>query len=137
MKKILIADDEPHVARVIRLVLENEGYHVTYVCNGQEALDVFDELHPDVLIADVKMPKVDGRQLVGIVREHSHGKDIPIIVMTSSLETRHRDWLSDMHNTFFIGKPASPRELVNVINNFFKQHGDAADPEIDRQAATQ
>ncbi len=119
MKTILIADDEPHVARVLRLVLENEGYQVHCAENGKEALDVYSRLKPDVLIADIQMPVLSGKELVNKVRELPDGEDTPIIVMTSSLENSHKAWLSNMPSTRFVGKPVSPRELVSIINGFF------------------
>ncbi len=119
MKTILIADDEPHVARVLRLVLENEGYQVHCVENGKEALDAYSRLKPDVLIADIQMPVLSGKELVNKIRELPDGEDMPIIVMTSSLENSHKAWLSNMPSTRFVGKPVSPRELVSIINDFF------------------
>ncbi len=119
MKTILIADDEPHVARVLRLVLENEGYQVHCVENGKEALDKYARLQPDVLIADIQMPILSGKELVSKVRDLPGGVDVPVIVMTSSLESRHKEWLSNMPSTRFVGKPVSPRELVTIINGFF------------------
>ncbi len=119
MRTILIADDEPYVARVMRLVLENEGYHVVCADDGQQALDAFIEIEPDVLIADIKMPLLDGRELVDRIRRLETGANIPVIVMTSSLESCHQQWLAQMGNIRFAGKPVSPRELVTIINAFF------------------
>lgn len=119
MKTILIADDEPHVARVLRLVLENEGYQVHCFENGKEALDAYSRLEPDVLIADIQMPILSGKELVNRVRDLPGGGDMPVIVMTSSLESSHKDWLNNMSSICFVGKPVSPRELVGIINGFF------------------
>ena len=117
--KILIADDEPYVARVLKLVLQKEGYQVTCVNNGKEALDVFATLEPDILVTDVKMPHVGGRKLVETIRGMEHSNNIPVVVMTSTLESENRDWVHDMGNISFIGKPVSPRDLVRVINSHF------------------
>ena len=117
--KILIADDELYVARVLKLVLKKEGYEVTCVNNGKEALDAYVRLSPDVVVTDVRMPHVDGRKLVEAIRSMDGGKNIPVVVMTSTLESENRDWVNDVGNVSFLGKPVSPRELVRVINSHF------------------
>lgn len=117
--KILIADDEPYVARVLKLVLQNEGYQVTCVNNGKEALDVYAGLSPDVVVTDVKMPHVGGRKLVETIRTMESGANIPVVVMTSTLESENRDWVHDVGNVSFLGKPVSPRDLVRVISAHF------------------
>ncbi len=127
MKRILIADDEPHISRVLRLVLENEGYEVECADNGQIALEMFHRQLPDVLIADIRMPVLDGKELASRVRENRQHDEILIIMMTSSLENRYQDWLQGMPNTCFVGKPVSPRELVTKINGYFSGAGDNGD----------
>jgi CheY-like chemotaxis protein len=115
---VLIVDDEPYVARVLKLVLQKEGYTVTSVNNGKEALAVFDSLQPDVVVTDVKMPHVTGQKLVEAIR-NKEGNNIPIVVMTSTLESENRDWVHELGNISFLGKPVSPRELVRVISKHF------------------
>jgi len=116
---ILIVDDEPYVSRVLRLVLQQEGYRVTCVNNGREALDMFDSLQPDIVVTDVKMPHLGGQQLVESIRSRESCNNIPVVVMTSTLESENRDWVHDLGNISFLGKPVSPRDLVRVINNHF------------------
>ena len=86
--KVLIVDDEPYVARVLKLVLQKEGYQVTCVNNGREALDIFDKVQPDIVVTDVKMPHVGGQQLVEAIRSMEASSNIPIVVMTSTLKAR-------------------------------------------------
>ena len=119
--KILIVDDEPYVARVLKLVLQKEGYEVTCVNNGREALGAYRRLSPDVVVTDVKMPHVSGRQLVETIRTTAGGENIPVVVMTSTLESENREWVHDVGNVSFLGKPVSPRDLVRVINGHFMQ----------------
>jgi CheY-like chemotaxis protein len=117
--KILIADDEPYVARVLKLVLEKEGYQVTCVNNGKEALSVFDSLQPDIVVTDVKMPHLTGQKLVEAIRNREGNSNIPVVVMTSTLESENRDWVHELGNISFLGKPVSPRDLLRVISKHF------------------
>ena len=117
--RILIADDEPYVSRVLKLVLQREGYEVSCVCNGKQALDSYRQARPDIIVTDVKMPHMTGRELVETIRSTDGDSEIPIVVMTSTLESENRDWVSGVGSVSFVGKPVSPRELVRIVNNYF------------------
>lgn len=117
--RILIADDEPYVARVLKLVLLKEGYEVICVNNGKQALDSYRETRPDIIVTDVKMPHMTGRELVETIRGTDGDTDTPIVVMTSTLESENRNWVSGVGGVSFVGKPVSPRELVRIINGYF------------------
>ncbi len=119
--KILIADDELYVSRVLKLVLQKEGYEVTCVNNGKVALETYMKVRPDIVITDVKMPHMTGRELVAAIRQSNNDIETPIIVMTSTLESENRDWVSGVPSVSFVGKPVSPRELVRIVNNYFLQ----------------
>ena len=117
--KILIADDEPYITRVLKLVLQKAGYEVTCVNNGKQAIAAYKDICPDIVITDVKMPQMTGRELVENIRTSKGGSDTPVIVMTSTLESENRDWVAGVENVSFLGKPVSPRDLVRVVNNYF------------------
>ena len=117
--RILIADDEPYVSRVLKLVLQREGYEVSCVNNGKQALDSYRQARPDIIVTDVKMPHMTGRELVETIRSAEDDSEIPIVVMTSTLESENRDWVSGVGSVSFVGKPVSPRELVRIVNSYF------------------
>jgi len=117
--RILIADDEPYVSRVLKLVLQKEGYEVICVSNGKQALDSYMDNRPDILVTDVKMPHMTGRELVETIRNVEGDTETPIVVMTSTLESENRDWVGGVSGVSFVGKPVSPRELVRIVNGYF------------------
>jgi CheY-like chemotaxis protein len=119
MRTILIVDDERHVARVLSVALERAGYAVETACNGQEAICKLVELKPDALLTDIMMPRMNGRELVTVVRSHFPEHKIPIVVMTSSLELEHRDWVKHYSSLHFIEKPVSPRKIIQVLDKYF------------------
>ena len=119
--KILIADDEQYVTRVLKLVLQQEGYDVTCVNNGKQALDMYNNVRPDIIVTDVKMPHTSGRELVEAIRHSNGDSEIPIVVMTSTLESENRDWVGGVDNVSFVGKPVSPRDLVRIVNDYFME----------------
>ena len=119
MKKIVIADDEPHVLRVLKLSLEKEGYDVEVCANGKEALTKLEHEQPDILITDIQMPKMTGEELCLHIDEHMPNRKFLIFVLTSRTETEHREWSREIHNLLFLEKPVSIRNLVEKLNGYF------------------
>jgi CheY-like chemotaxis protein len=119
MKKIIIVDDEPHVLRVLKLSLENEGYAVETYANGKEALARLQQVIPDILITDIQMPQINGEELCRYIQEHMPDRNFPIFVLTSRTEIEHREWTREIDNLLFLEKPVSIRDLVGKIDDYF------------------
>lgn len=119
MRMILVVDDERHVARVLSVALERAGYAVEIANNGEEAVYKLVELEPDAVLTDIMMPRMNGRELVAVVRNHFPQRQVPIVVMTSSLELEHRDWVKNYSNLHFIEKPVSPRRIIHILDEYF------------------
>jgi CheY-like chemotaxis protein len=126
-KTILLVDDEPHVIRVLRLMLEREGYLVASANDGREALDIMAAGRPDVLVSDIQMAGMDGRDLCRITRERYPSDAFPIFVMTSMTGAEEREWVRALGNIEFLEKPLSPRQLVARLSAHFT--APAAQPE--------
>ena len=105
MNHILIADDEPHVIRILKLALERAGYGVDSVPNGEAALAHILEHPPDALITDIQMPRMNGQDLCQRVREALPDRNFPILVMTSRVEREHRQWAAALPRVEFLEKP--------------------------------
>lgn len=118
-KRILVADDEAHMTRVIELFLRREGYAVEVVRDGQEALEMILRQAPDALVTDINMPRMSGKELCLQLERQMPERGFTIIVMTSATDREHRDWASGMRNTVFIEKPVSLRALVSMLGENF------------------
>ena len=118
-KRILIAEDEPHAVRILKRSLEREGYHVETSLDGEQALSMALDHHPDVLISDINMPRMNGDELCKRVREKISAQQMMIIVLTSRTEIEHREWSRNLDNTRFMEKPISIRKLQNLLNTYF------------------
>lgn len=118
-KRILIADDEPHMIRVITQFLERAGYQVQIVRNGQKALDAIRESPPDLLLTDIQMPNMTGEQLCEALQREMPERTFPIMVMTSMTDIEHRQWTAAMRNTTFLEKPLSMRKLIVQLDQLF------------------
>ena len=127
MKKILIADDERHVLRVLSQSLERAGYEVDSVLNGEAALHKVREQEPDVLITDVQMPRMSGEELCKIIQAEMPDRKFLIFVLTSRTEVEHREWSRTIDNLKFLEKPVSIRRLISVLERYFAQAGSSGE----------
>jgi CheY-like chemotaxis protein len=118
-KRILVADDELHMIRVVKLFLERAGYKVDTASNGQEALDSILLDPPDVLLTDINMPHMTGHQLCTALQQQLPGRKFPIFVMTSMTDRENRDWTAKIPNLALLEKPVSMRVLVNDLARRF------------------
>jgi DNA-binding response OmpR family regulator len=119
MKRILIVDDEPHITRVLKLYLERAGYAVDTSKNGQAALDDILKNAPDVLMTDIQMPVMTGRQLCLALEEQLPQRTFPIFVMTSMTDREHREWTQKINNLEFLEKPLSMRAMTRALDKHF------------------
>ena len=118
-KTILLVDDEPHVIRVLRLMLEREGYEVWSANDGIEALEKMSARRPDVMVSDIQMAGMDGRELCRTARQRYPDETFPIFVMTSMTASQEREWVRELANVEFLEKPLSPRQLIARLTTYF------------------
>lgn len=112
VKRVLIVDDEPNVMRVLKLMLERAGHRVRTASDGLEGLAQVRAERPDVLVTDIQMPRMDGRELVRTVHAEMPDRAFDIYVMTSMTERDEREWVRKIPRVAFLEKPVSPRQLV-------------------------
>ena len=110
--KVLIADDQPQIAEVLRLYCKKEGYTVTVAGDGLQALSLFNTIAPDVVLLDVMMPKMDGFEVCRRIREHG---STPVIMITARGEDFEKIMGLDIGADDYIVKPFSPGEVMARI----------------------
>ncbi|WP_240940998.1 response regulator transcription factor [Paenibacillus sp. HB172176] len=118
--RIVIADDETNITDVCRRYLEREGYSVWVAANGEEALRLWREHQPDLLVLDLMMPKMDGIEVCDAIRQEA---DTPIIMLTARGEESDRLLGLTMGADDYMTKPFSPRELVLRVRNILRRIG--------------
>ena len=116
MARILIAEDEPHILRVMSMWLQRNGHSVVETKNGVEALEALDREFADMLISDVHMPQMNGIELVRAVREE-RGLDIPIMILSSSCERTMIERDLQPHKVHVYPKPFTPSRVVAKIES--------------------
>ena len=126
-RKILVVDDEAAIRQILSTRLSMGGYDVAVASNGQEALQIFADERPDLVVLDVMMPKIDG---LTVCRELRKTSDVPIIMLTALGEIADRIVGLEMGADDYISKPFSPKELearIKAILRRTEQNSAAAD----------
>ncbi len=107
--KILVVDDEPKIVNIVRSYLEREKYQVLEAFDGRQALEIFRQEQPDLIILDLMLPEIDGLEVCRQIRRSS---DIPIIMLTARQEDVDKLIGLELGADDYVTKPFSPRELV-------------------------
>ncbi|WP_082360857.1 response regulator transcription factor [Bacillus sp. FJAT-28004] len=121
--KIIVADDERNITDVCRRYLEREGWTVWVAADGEEALKLWREHRPDLLVLDLMMPRLGGLEVCDRVRQE---EETPIIMLTALGEEADRLLGLTMGADDYMTKPFSPRELVLRIKNILRRSGSLA-----------
>ena len=116
LRHVLVADDEPHIGRIIKMKLEQGPFKVSLAYDGEEALEVINnDGHIDLALLDLMMPKLSGLDVLRKVREQERFKSLPCIILTAGGDAKHeRDALA-LGATQFLTKPFSPKKLYALV----------------------
>ena len=109
MAKVLIVEDDPHTRELVRVYLDREGHDVLTAENGIDGLRVAREESPDIILLDLMLPGMDGRDVCQSLRGES---DVPIVMLTARVQEGDRLEGFDLGADDYITKPFSPREVV-------------------------
>jgi DNA-binding response OmpR family regulator len=112
-KNILVAEDDRNIAKLIKEIIERRGNSAVIALDGDEAFKVFNNIKFDLIITDLKMPKIDGMDLIKMVRERN--KEIPIIIITAFGSDRNRALAENFGVTKILSKPCSIVEITQAI----------------------
>jgi DNA-binding response OmpR family regulator len=128
-KTILVADDEPKMARLVAGYLEAAGYRVLKAADGAAALDLFRSGRPDLVVLDVMMPALDGLEAARAIRREA---ETPIIFLTARSQEHDRVRGLELGADDYVVKPFSPRELVARVRAVLRRSSAPAAEAIER-----
>lgn len=113
MARILVVDDEPHLARLMTVWLRQNGHEITQADNGLTALELLNRCDFELLVTDVSMPHMDGLKLIEALgeRELPHG----IIVLTARHDYEHLSSLYSKEHIRLLPKPFPPKRILKLI----------------------
>ena len=121
-RHILVADDEPHIGRIIQLKLESGPYRVTLVPDGRAALEHLRSEEPvDLVLLDIMMPFVSGLEVLEEARELPNRHGTPVIMLTAKGHDADRTRAFELGAADFLTKPFSPNKLLARIDELFSE----------------
>ena len=126
-ERILVVDDDNNICELLRLYLEKEGYDVILAHNGGEAVKMFQELSPDLMILDIMLPVLDGWQVCREVRKFS---DKPIIMLTAKGETFDKVLGFELGADDYVVKPFEAKEVMARVKAVLRRSGSAEKTDI-------
>lgn len=131
-QKILVVDDDQHIAELISLYLMKDGYDTQEVYDGKQALEVVTTYEPDLILLDLMLPGMDGYQVCAEVRKTSK---VPIIMLTAKGETFDKVLGLELGADDYIVKPFDPKELVARVKAVLRRYeaGSAKEEKDDGQ----
>jgi DNA-binding response OmpR family regulator len=125
---ILIADDDPQIAQLVRAYLEKEGFLVRAAADGDQALHLLRAERPDLAVLDVMMPKRDGFALVALIRADAHLATTPLLMLTARVEDADKLRGLSLGADDYLTKPFNPHELVARVKAILRRTGGALQP---------
>lgn len=114
MSKILVVDDDLAILDVVGMILENEGYVVDLLSQGEQLFEHIAEFHPDLIILDVMLGSVDGRELCNQIKHRQGSNHIPVIMISASHNMRQMIKAFCMPDDF-IEKPFDINDLISKV----------------------
>lgn len=119
-RTVLVADDEAHIRELVKLYLQNEGFRVLEASTGPEALALWKESSPDLVILDIMLPELDGWEVLKQIRRE---KNTPVLMLTARGEEVDRVLGLELGADDYVVKPFSPRELVSRVKAILRRAG--------------
>ena len=128
-KKVLIVDDEPNIVLSVEFLMKREGYEVLTAADGQQALDMLEDVRPDLMILDVMMPRKNGFEVCEAVRSHPQFGSLPILMLTAKgREAEMKKGLS-LGADAYVTKPFSTHDLIDRVGELLAGSFAAGDGE--------
>jgi chemosensory pili system protein ChpA (sensor histidine kinase/response regulator) len=118
---VLVVDDSITVRRVTQRFLSRNGYNVLLAKDGLDALEQLQSTLPDIVLTDIEMPRMDGFDLTRNIRADERTRHLPVIMITSRIADKHRNYAHELGVNHYLGKPYSEDELLGLIRNYVVQ----------------
>lgn len=123
MAHILVAEDERDIRELINFTLVFAGHQVTQAANGAEAVELAPKVKPDLIMMDVRMPKMTGYEACRQIKQIDEVKNIPVIFLSAKGQDEEVQTGLEAGAVAYILKPFSPEDLTRQIGDILKQNG--------------
>ena len=117
---VLVVDDDAEIREALYAALRFEGYKVHTAMNGMEAIDTARVLKPDLILMDLRMPKMDGFEAIKVIRSEDDTKEIPIIAISAWASAKHKERALAAGANEHFTKPVDLNRLLTTIGRYLK-----------------
>ena len=117
-KTILVVEDEIAIRRLIELMFSMAGYNVLTASDGDTALRLIRVKHPDAVITDLAMPKLDGKMLCALTDSIKETRPFLTVIVTGRISPDEQAWVKQMRDTLIMEKPFSPTRLMEAVDGY-------------------
>lgn len=114
-KRILAVDDEPNILLSLEYILEQEGYDIHVAHDGEEALELAEQIHPDLILLDVGMPRKDGYEVCRLLREREGLASTKVVMLTAKGQPLEKKKGLEVGADLYVTKPFSVEDLLEKI----------------------
>lgn len=114
-RHVLIVEDEENIVESLSFLLEREGYRVTSVLDGAQAVPRIEASRPDLLILDVMLPGLDGFEILRAIRSDAALAQLPVIMLTAKMQQQDRRTAEEIGVNAFVTKPFSNAEVISIV----------------------
>lgn len=113
--KILVADDNQQIRLLVSAALRLLGHELLLAVDGEEALRIATEEHPDLVLLDVQMPQLDGFEVLSFLRKRPETADIKVVMLTTAAQTADKKRGAELGAIDYVVKPFEPKVLRGVV----------------------
>ena len=128
MQRILVVDDDKQIVRLVQSYLEQAGYQVVAVHDGESALHAIRRERPDLVILDLMLPDLDGWEITRVVRSDKNLAGLPVVMLTARVEDTDKIVGLELGADDYITKPFNPREVVARVRALLRRASGGASP---------
>lgn len=122
MSKIMIVDDEVEITKLMGKILTKEGYDVTIVNNGAEALEKINESIPDLILLDIMMPTMDGFEVCNAIKTNEKTRDLPVLMLTNMWENKKiKDKITECGADGYLEKVARIQKILDTMEMYLNR----------------
>jgi len=123
-RTILLADDSPTIRRLVTQTFSDGNFRIVEVNNGDAAIRTFEEVRPNVVLADIYMPGKSGYQVCAYIRSHSELNKTPVVLLVGAFEAFDEDTAKQAGATASITKPFEPGALIELVQSIMPSEAD-------------
>lgn len=116
MSLILVVDDEPDILMVVEMILRGCGHQILEASTGEMALQLLEHQNPDAVLLDVRLPGIDGLEVLERLRKASIHSVLPVIMLSASSGPSLVEKASGLGCSGFVAKPFAPEALIRTLN---------------------